>query len=84
MSDELNPNNPVVRAARGHWHKIAALIMHKTGVDHIEILPVDVDAMNARGVDITISDSNERITVRLVTHEEGRRLAAEFPGVVEL
>ncbi len=68
--NELNPNNPVARAAHGEWHKIAALIMHKLGVKHVEIKMEDVDALNASAANIAISDEKGYMEVFLMTKEE--------------
>lgn len=80
---ELNPNNPVTRAASGNWHKIAALIMHKFGVDHVEIRNWDVDALNARGVNIGISDDKGFMEVFLLTPEETKAALKKYKGRVE-
>ena len=66
----LNPNNPVARASFGNWHKIAALIMHKLGVNHLEIKNEDVNALNATGKNIGIADDKGFIEVFLLTPEE--------------
>jgi len=67
---ELNPNNPVARAAHGKWHIICALVMHKLGVTHVEIKDEDVDAFNAAGRNIGISDDKGYMEIMLLTKEE--------------
>lgn len=80
---ELNPNNRVAAAARGEWHKIAALIMHKLGVKHVEIRPEDADALTARGVNIAIADDKGYIEIFLLTAEETKAALKKHKGTVE-
>lgn len=77
---ELNPNNPVSRAASGQWHKIAALVMHKLGVNHVEIRTEDADALTARGVNIGISDEKGYMEVFLLTPAETEAMLKKHKG----
>lgn len=74
----LNPNNPVSRASMDQWHKIAALIMHKLGVKHVEIREEDVVSMPE--CNIAISDDKGYIEVRLLTLEESEAVLKKFGG----
>lgn len=80
---ELNPNNRVAAAARGQWHKIAALVMHKLGVTHIEIRDSDVDALNAKGLNIAIADDKGYIEVFLLNAEESKAALKKYKGTIE-
>jgi len=78
---ELNPNNPVAAAARGQWHKIAALVMHKLGAQRVEIRDADIDAFNAQFGNIGIADDKGYIEVFLLTPEE--TALKKFKGTVK-
>lgn len=78
---ELNPNNPVVRAANGKWHIICALIMHKLGVKHVEIKEEDIEALNATGQNIGISDDKGYVEVFLMTPEESKAALKKYGGM---
>lgn len=41
-NDELNPESPALTAARGQWHKICALLMHKQGLKEVTITMQDI------------------------------------------
>jgi len=80
---ELNPNNPVARAASGQWHKIAALIMHKLGVTHVEIRAEDSDALTAKGLNIGIADDKGYMEIFLLTPEQTKAMLKKHKGTVE-
>jgi hypothetical protein len=80
---ELNPNNPVARAANGQWHKIAALIMHKLGVNHVEIREEDAEALAAKGLNIGIADDKGYMEVFLLTSEQTKAMLKKHKGTVE-
>ena len=76
-----NPNNPVARASMDHWHKIAAMMMHKLGLKSLAITAADIDKMNAAGpFDIGISDEKGHIEVLLLTEAESRALVKKHGG----
>lgn len=78
---ELNPNHPVTRQVHDHWHKVAAILMMRLGVDSYEITEEDVQRLgdNQRGVVADLRGG--RFVVRLVTMEEGERMAREAGGL---
>lgn len=80
---ELNPNNPVLRAAHGQWAKICALVMHKLGVTHVEIKMEDVDALNATGRNLGIGDEKGYIEVFLLTEDETKAALKKYGGTPE-
>ena len=81
MSDELNPNHPTTRAVADQWHKIAALVMHKLGVQSAEITARDIDALNDDGLVIVAHGKRDCLQIRLVSFAEGERLAREAGGL---
>jgi hypothetical protein len=78
---ELNPNHPVTRQVHDHWHKVAAILMMRLGVDSYEVTEEDVLQLgdNQRGVVADLRGG--RFVVRLVTMEEGERMAREAGGL---
>lgn len=75
---ELNPNNPVVREISDQWHKLAAIVMNKLGVQELEILAGDIDGMAGKAI---VADARGgKFVLRLVTMEEGMKLAREHGG----
>lgn len=77
---ELNPNNPMTKAARDHWHAIAALVMRKAGLTRVEITLEDIAAANAQETNITIRDTGKAIVVELVDDATAKRLADQYQG----
>lgn len=69
---ELNPNHPVTKTARDHWHKIAAIIMVKLGRTEIEITEPDIQRLE--GKNIVLDERGKKLVVRIVNDEEARRL----------
>ncbi len=82
-SGTLNPNNPVARASFDNWHKIAALIMHKCGVKHLELKSEDIDALNASCANIGIADDKGYIEIFLLTPEETAKALKKHGGAVD-
>lgn len=77
---ELNPNNPVARAAHGKWHLICSLVMHKLGVSHIEIKSEDVDSLLKSEKNIGIADDKGYIEIFLLTKEEAKQALKKYGG----
>lgn len=75
---ELNPNNPLVRQARDHWHKIAALIMIKQGLKEIRFSIKDVEKLSAGNVNIVIDGRQGRLTGDLIVKIVDDTTAAEL------
>ena len=69
MAKNLNPNNPVARAANDNRHKICAIVMHKLGVKHIELTDADINAIPV-GTNLGISDNKGYTEVFFMTPEE--------------
>jgi hypothetical protein len=78
---ELNPNHPVVAETRDHWHKIVAIMMSTYGLSEFEVT-IDAVARLGDGTQGVVMDCrNDKMVVRLVTMEEGERLAREAGGL---
>lgn len=43
--DELNPNHPVTAALREQWHKLCAVLVHKTGKREVVVTGEDLEAL---------------------------------------
>ncbi len=78
---ELNPNHPMTRTVHDHWHKIAALLMAKFNQSHVVITMADVLAMDDGANAVTIQELPDGIHIRLVSMEEGERLARKEGGL---
>ncbi len=79
---ELNPNHPVTMESRDQWHKIVAILMLKFGVTEVEITVDDVMGLAERldGTCVVLHPVGKKMFVRLVSMEEGQRLAREAGG----
>jgi len=79
---ERNPNHPVVNKAREEWHKFCAIVLHKTGKTEMEITSQDVDNFTNSGLaNIVLDCRGGRLVLRLVSDEEGERLARKEGGL---
>jgi hypothetical protein len=82
MAGHGNPNHPVVQMAEGQWHKFAAILLMKMGLDAIEITTADVRALADSGrANIVLDMRNGRCLLRLVSDDEGNRLARKEGGL---
>lgn len=63
------------RQFAGQWHKLAAIMMHKAGTDHVIITAADVSAI--QGSSIVVQELADGLHVRLVDEHEGARLARQ-------
>ena len=80
MSSELNPNHPVAAAMRTEWHKIAALLLAKTGNGHVVITEADLQLIPPGG-GIAIQELPDGLHLRLVDQVTAQRLARENGGL---
>ncbi len=78
---ELNPNHPATTRVRDHWHKICAILMLKFGKTDVEITLEDLELIADNEKAIVIDERGGRCFIRLVTMEEGERLAREEGGL---
>lgn len=81
----LNPNHPMTQSTADHWHKIAALILHKLGQREVVLSLEDIKAATTKSKDgmlcIVLQEKADGLHVRLVSEDEGRRLARENGGL---
>ncbi len=78
---ELNPNHPVTQEVHDHWHKICAILMMRFGVDAVEITEADVAALGHNEKAVCADTRGGRFVVKLVSMEEGERLARKAGGL---
>jgi hypothetical protein len=78
---ELNPNHAVTTAVREQWSTIAALIMHKLGRAHVVLTVDDLNAIAADPQAIVVQEKRDGLHLRLVSMEEGERLARMAGGL---
>lgn len=81
--NELNPNHPVTRKAHDNWHKVAALIMMKLGINEVVLTLEDINSLGTRpgGTNIAMKDADGVLRIFLCTDEEGQRLARQEGGI---
>lgn len=81
---ELNPNHKVIRQARDHWHKIAALIMVALGKTELVITRKDVEKIARGNVNIVLDARGEsqtgNLTIRIVDDKTADELARKEGG----
>lgn len=78
---ELNPNHPVTREMSEQWHKIVGLLMLKFGEHHIEITSEDIARLHEMNSAVAIEPTDDVIHLRLMSFEEGERLARKEGGL---
>lgn len=76
---ELNPNHPATNSIRDHWHKLAAILVNRLPKGQTTITIDEVEKMD--GLAITVKDTPQGIELKIVTMEEGERLAREQGGL---
>lgn len=79
MSFSLNPNHAVTRQMEEHWHKIAAMLVQKSGGHVILSLP-DIESFPRNGC-ITIQELEDGIHLRIVDERTGKALARKEGGL---
>lgn len=75
---ELNPNHPVTSKVHDHWHKIAAILVNRCPNGET-VIPVE-EVERVAGKAITIKETARGIELRVVSMEEGKRLARQEGG----
>lgn len=77
-TDEINPEHPVTSSLRGHWHKIAALLLFKWGQRVVVIRKRDIeDFTRTWGDDAAVlaHDKKDDLQLSLLTAEEAQKRA---------
>lgn len=80
---ELNPNHPVTAQMREQWHKVLAVLMCRLGMTEFEITSEALVAFERDypGGAVVADARNGRFIVRLVTAEDGERMARAEGGL---
>jgi hypothetical protein len=78
---ELNPNHPVTQEVHDHWHKVCGVLMQKFGQTAVEITSDDVAALGDNEMCVVADCRGGKFIVRLMTMEEGERLARQEGGL---
>lgn len=79
---ELNPNHPVTSTMHDHWHKIAMLLVARLPGKQTIITAEEIERVAGRGDQaITIKETGAGLELRVVTMEEGRKLASQEGGL---
>lgn len=78
---ELNPNHPVTQEARDLWYKMCAALMLKLGLDSVEITLEDVQRLGDGKNCIVFHSHEDCIELKVVSMEEGERLARMNGGL---
>ncbi len=78
-----NPNHPVVRQLDTEWHKLVAVLVHHLGLTEFEITAEMISEFaNKREGHAVVADARGgRFVLRLVSAEEGERLARQEGGL---
>lgn len=76
LADERNPDHIVTSSLREHWHKIAALLLHKLkGRGEVLITLADMEAMHVPGgLNIVVEELPTGLRIQIVDDTEGQRL----------
>lgn len=81
-ASNLNPNHPVTQAMDTEWHKIVAILMHKLGLNEVELTEADINAFVTSGyAAVTIHAGETTLRLNLATEAEAERLAREHGGL---
>lgn len=79
---ERNPNHPVTNAMRDQWHKLCAIALWLSGKTELNITAKDIeDFQESELKNIVVHPQADVITLRLVSDEEGKRLALKEGGL---
>lgn len=80
---EINPDHPVTRKTHDQWHKICALLMQKFGVTDVKLTESDIAKLGEFDgkLAVVIEERATYLRVRIVSMEEGERLAKQEGGL---
>ncbi len=76
---ELNPNHPFTSKMHDQWHKLAAILVNRVAKGKTTITVDEISRMDGKA--ITMKETAAGIELRIVTMEEGERLAKEEGGL---
>ncbi len=75
---ELNPKHPVTTQMRSEWHKIAAILLFKSGATSCTISVADIEEFSKSGIaNIVIKPVRDVLHVALVDDVTALRLSEE-------
>lgn len=77
---ELNPNHPTLVIVHEHWHKIAAILMHKLGHEHVVITAADIERM-PEGMFVTVQELDDGLHLQFVDEKTAHILARKHGGL---
>ncbi len=78
----LNPNHPVTRIVNDQWHKIVDLLMKRFGQTEVTFTEADVATLEEDGgCGVVFHAKKDSIVIRLVSQEEGEKIAREAGGL---
>jgi hypothetical protein len=78
---ELNPNHPTTSTMHDHWHKIALLLVARLPGKQTVITLQEIEAVGDGQQAITIKDVGIGLELRVVSMDEGRKLAKQEGGL---
>ena len=81
ITEELNPNHPVVNTLRDHWNIIAGLMLRKLAPKGIIITEQDIREANENKLYVCVNDRADGLHIYLVTEEEAKALARKEGGL---
>ena len=81
--NEFNPNHPVTIKMRDQWHKIAAIMLFKSGKDTMTITMGDLEAWEILypGGAIVIEDKKEGLVLRIVDERKAEEIVRKEGGL---
>lgn len=77
---ELNPNHPTTMTMHDHWHKIAAVLMRKFGLEHVVITAADINRI-PEGNFIVLQELNDGLHLKFVDEKTAIALARREGGL---
>lgn len=76
---ELNPNHPTTSSIHDHWHKIAAALVNRIPKGKTIVTLMELTKLEGKA--ITIKETPAGLELRIVSMEEGERLARKEGGL---
>ncbi len=76
---ELNPNHPVTAALHDSHHKIVGMLMQHYGITEFEVTSAKIERLE--GMAVLLDARGGRLRVRLISMEEGERIARREGGL---
>jgi len=77
---ELNPNHPTTQAVHEQWHKLAGILMHKLGLDHVVITLADLQRIPSNQF-IAVQELSDGLHLWFVDEKTAQKLARKHGGL---